>query len=294
MTVTEVPFAEPIEPVTDANVEPLSLEPDENAPYGYMIDPDTKERRPKKRAGRPTKSQSQTGPILFGRTPTLDELRVTKPERKEDRSPDDPKPRPRGKRARTRRKPPPAPPLPPFKAGPIAKWVNGRYRKAGKIIRALDPAVGIAIIACTEKDDEDDVTVGEAWERVAEINPKIRRVLLKLMETGAWSALVAAHTPILLALLMKDSIQRFLPLGKLLGALFESDDPGGAFAAGAAEGGMTDQDVAAMMQMAQQMAAQMAMQMGATMPRSSGAAGAAGPRPPASTPYVIDAPTEPE
>lgn len=45
---------------TDSDARPAALgpdlSPDENAPYGYTIDPGTGQRRPKLKAGRPAKS----------------------------------------------------------------------------------------------------------------------------------------------------------------------------------------------------------------------------------------------
>src|SRR5258708_9529774 len=106
---------EPVEPPPDP------LAPDADAPFGYMIDPESGERRAKKRPGRQRTQPAATGPATAG-TPSLDELkdRQAPVQHDEDRSPDTP-PRPRGKRARAReRARKPTPPTPPFRAGPIA------------------------------------------------------------------------------------------------------------------------------------------------------------------------------
>src|SRR6266852_3124033 len=92
VTVTPEPaeLAEPVDP----------LAPDADAPYGYMIDPDSGERRAKKRPGR--QRSAPVAPVTFSAgSPGLDELKATRPvqEPPEDRSPDALKSRPRGKRA---------------------------------------------------------------------------------------------------------------------------------------------------------------------------------------------------
>jgi len=164
-------------------------------------------------------------------------------------------------------------PAPPFREGPIAKGINRIYRKAGKIIKAFDRELGMVIISTTQKEDDEDTTVGEAWEEVARVNPRIRRFLLKCVETGTWSGLFAVHAPILLVILMKDKIRRFVPFNGLISALLENDDDGTPSDMSEALGGIQPGDLQQMMGEAMRMAAQMGM----GMPRSAGAAGS-GPR----------------
>lgn len=249
-------------------------EPSAEAPYGWMRDPDTGELRPKKTRGRRAKGDPE--PRTPGVPPSLDQLKAdTKARSSRDRAPaEDVAPQgPARKRGvfRTGPKEPPAPrqpdPLPPFRAGPIAKGVNSLYRKAGRIVRMWDPEVGRAIIACTLKEDgdEDGVTVGEAWEELARTNPRIRAFLLKLLATGAWSSLFAAHLPILLAVLLKDGIRERVPMMGLVEAFLVDDDGPGGRPSGLAEqlGGIGPEDVAQMMAFAQAAMGDMA----AGMPR---------------------------
>lgn len=114
--------------------------------------------------------------------------------------------------------------IPPFRAGPIAKGMNRLYAKAGKIVRTVHPALGEAILACTRKESDDDVTVGEAWEEIAKTNPVWRGRLLKLVSGGAWGQLFWAHAPVALALLMMDPIKRRLPFPDLVDAVLSDDD----------------------------------------------------------------------
>lgn len=250
--------------------------PDAVAPYGYTRDPNGAI-RPKKTAGRRPRAAAPQTPA--GLPPSLEELKeakataAAKPEKaKEDVPPASVSAKgPKislGKRKEPKAKPAPEP-LPPFRAGPIAKGINKLYRKAGRIVRMWDSALGSAIIACTlpDPDDEEAATVGDAWEELAKVNPRIRAILLKLLTGSAYGALFWAHAPIFMALLMKDSIRDRLPGAAMLGALLGDDDEDPMAAGGMPDlGGLgiNQIDLGAMMAMAQGVAAQMA----AGMPRS--------------------------
>ena len=158
-----------------------------------------------------------------------------------------------------------AAPLPPFRAGVIAKGVNKLYRRAGRIARMMDYDIGTAVIACTvaDPDDDDVTTVGEAWEEVARGNPRIRGFLLRIIQGGQWGTLFTAHLPIFMAIAMKDGIRRRIPLLQLADALLvdEPADEGGA--PGPSDlsqmmGGINPGDMAQMVAMAQGLMGQMA------------------------------------
>jgi hypothetical protein len=204
---------------------------DTEAPYGYTTDPVTGERRPKLRAGRPRKS------------PGLDQLKQERAEAEAsgtapappeaDRPPSSKGPKPAAAAADPKAD---RDHVPQFREGQIARGVNRLYRKAGRIVRVMDPEIGQAIIEVTRKDflddgvtpDPEDITVGEAWENVARGNVRIRRLCLKVIATGAIGELVMAHGPILLAVMMKDRIRRFIPFAGLLQAFLAEDDDGQA------------------------------------------------------------------
>lgn len=208
---------------------PDPLAPDEDAPYGYTVDRKTGERRPKKIAGRPkadTDSADPESPYDVRSLPPV--------ERTKDREP--------GTVNKGRRRTPKEPEdIPAFRAGPIAKGMNRLYLKTGKLVRAFDQEVGQAIIDSTKKESDDDVTVGEAWEELARTNPRIRKVLLKLITGGAWGQLFMAHAPIFLAVVMKPAIISHIPFAKVLESMAEPEDdtPAGE---GALPGGMTAAD----------------------------------------------------
>lgn len=226
------------------------------APYGWMTDPRTGERRPRKRAGR--RPAGAVPPA--GQTPTLETLKDLGglPAAADDVAPGTA--RSKGKaRSKSKTRPPRAPraaaPLPPFREGVIAKGMNKLYKKAGRLLRLWDRDIGSAVIATTKPSDDDedgDITVGEAWENLAKTNPRIRALLLSLMKGGAYTDLFTAHLPILLAVLMRDGIRqriKFLPLVEAF--LVDDDDTQQPSGLAQMMGGITPQDMAQMMQMMQ-------------------------------------------
>lgn len=245
------------------------------APYGWMNDSKTGVRRPRKAAGRAGMKKAAAPPAA---TKSLDELKAAGPiQRGQDRAPSG-----KGAPATSAAKDDEPAPLPPFRAGPIAKGMNKLYRRAGKIVKAMDRDIGIAIIEATKKEAEDDVTVGEAWEEIAKTNPRIRRVLLKMVEGGAWMQLFWAHAPIFLAILMKEQIAKHIPFAKIISAVSslddedeETDEPSSPRGGGSLPFGLKPDDVNQMMTMFGPALAQM----GANGPRAPGGP----PRAPVST-----------
>lgn len=193
-----------------------SAKPEEGeteAPYGYTVDG-----KPKKGpGGRPRKS------------PSLDELKAAKEARVSDetQAPGDETPSAPGRKRSKAKAEKAAEPTPQHRPGIITKGVNKLYRKAGKIVQVMDPAIGFAIIESTRNtadEGEADDSVGAAWDEVARTNPRIRKFLLKLIAGGAWGQLIMAHAPILLAILMKEGVAKHIPFMQLMQA-FLSDGP---------------------------------------------------------------------
>ncbi len=257
-----------VDEIAPSNLDTLSRSepetddaPSEEAPFGWMNDPETGERRPRKRPGR----RPRTAAPPVGKTPTILELQAlgSLPEASEDTAPGTP---PKGKVKLSKE---PAP-VPAFRAGVIAKAMNRLYRRAGRICRLFDHDIGTAIIASARtrpKDDDDeddeDLTVGEAWENLAKTNPRIRAFLWRFMQGGAWTGLFMAHLPILMAIVMKDGIRERLPLLQLVETFMadgqedeDGDGPPSGFAG--MMGDLNPQDMAQMMAMAQGMMGQMA------------------------------------
>ena len=221
------------------------LAPDESAPFGYTIDRATGQRRPKKVAGRPKAGAEEENP---------DDVRGRQPvDRPRDREPGSTAVR--GGRKNRAKEPED---IPAFRAGPIAKGMNRLYLKGGKIVRGFDPEVGQAMIDATKKESDEDVTVGEAWEEIARLNPRIRAFLLKLISGGAWGQLFMAHAPILLAVALKPAIMSRIPFAQVLESLAEAeeDTPEGE---GALPGGMTAADAGEAMAFAQEQMTKMGL-----------------------------------
>lgn len=210
----------------------LADPPAEEAPYGWMTDPDGT-RRPKKSPGRPRKS------------PTLDELKEAKAAEPEAPKPEDRPPDGRRRPHRRTREPrAPKEPVVQFREGVIERGINKLYRRAGKMVKVWDEPTGDALIAITRKDDPEDSTVGECWENLARRNPRIRAFLMKIISGGDWGALVMVHAPVGLALFMRFRLGERLPMGKLVEAFIsDTDGDGEAPAAGTPFDGLTMPDM---------------------------------------------------
>lgn len=227
--------------------------PADPAPYGYKADG-----TPKKTAGRPRRS------------PSVDELKTPDPvapaagsgdgdsdpapppaaaESPADRAPDE-----RARPARKSKGSASREAAPPYKAGLITTGVNRLYRRAGKIVRAMDHDIGTAILEAaknTAEDGEPDDSVGAAWDELCKTNPRIRKFVMKCLVGGAWSQLVMAHAPIAMAIMMKPAILRLIPFQGLITSMAEPDEdtkPG----EGGLPGGMTAADAGQMANLAQQ------------------------------------------
>jgi hypothetical protein len=251
----------------DADAHVPERPDDVEAPYGWIREKDGT-LRPKKTAGRPRKP------------PSVDELKAER-ERQPletefptvtgtgtvpgsaldgDRPPEKPRRRHRATDGSRGGKPPgrPSPPAPQFREGQIAGGMNRLYRRAGKMLKVFDQEIGQAFIEATRKEDEADITVGEAWEEVARGNPRIRRFLLRMISGGAYGQLFMAHAPILLVIMMKPAVQKRLPFNKLVAAFLDNGDTSGeAPAAGTPFEGLRPEDVEQMQAAAMAMAAQM-------------------------------------
>jgi hypothetical protein len=224
------------------------------APYGY-----TRTGQPKKSPGRPRKPPSIEELKGSGAPDADDEggdvggSGSPGPEPPADRAPDDSR--------RRARKPRVQAPVPPYKAGLIANGVNRLYRRAGKVVRAMDPDIGTAIIESarnTADPGEPDDSVGAAWDELAKTNPRIRRFLMKAIAGGAWGQLVMAHAPIGMAIIMKPAIFGKIPFQGLVTSMAEPDEdtPAGE---GGLPGGMTAADAQQMADLAAQQMARMGM-----------------------------------
>jgi hypothetical protein len=153
--------------------------------------------------------------------------------------------------------------IPAYRGGIIAPGVNRLYRRAGKIVRAMDSDIGTAIIESarnTAEPGEPDDSVGAAWDELCKTNPRIRRFVMKCLTGGAWAQLVMAHAPIGMAIVMKPAIFRLIPFQGVIASMAEPDEdtaPG----EGGLPGGLTVADAAQMQQLAEQQMQRMGMKL---------------------------------
>lgn len=106
------------------------------------------------------------------------------------------------------RDPRPVPPLPRnFAAG-----VEKMYGTVALAAMAVDMELATTIMNIAPQ-------AAKAWEELARRNITVRRILLSLMETSAWGAVIAAHLPLFLLMIRKfaGDDPRFSALGQMLG-----------------------------------------------------------------------------
>lgn len=235
------------------------------APFGYTVDRVTGERRPRKRPGRPSRLARQAAGASSATSPAEDAPSPPAPppggrQVPIEREPDEPPTAPSASHARMGSPRPPespgaldsAEPMP--RGGYISKRVNRLYRRAGKILRGFDHDIGSALIEITRADppehegDEPDLTVGEAWENLCAVNPRVRTFVLRVLRGGVYGELVMCHAPVALAVIMKPAILRRIPFSRLMASWLEPDDDEepGEDGEPAGPGGLTLADAAAM------------------------------------------------
>lgn len=248
--MTATALENPVDDVLYAadDAAPAEPEAEQDAPYGWTTDPDTGERRPKLKPGRPRHPRS------------AEELAAAAPVEPEADKP----PAPRLPRRR-RGSPPPVPPpddeVPMPKGGVIAKGVDRLYRRAGKLVRVWNHELGTAFIECTrpDPDDPDALTVGQAWENVARDNPRIRAWLVNLLKGGDWQELLFAHAPIGIAIVTSTWVGRLIPFGRVAESMLEPDED-------TEPGDLEPADAAEMMATAEAQAQKIAAKMGVHVP----------------------------
>ena len=166
------------------------------------------------------------------------------------------------------RKPPPASAAPPAGAGAatdgvvpmpakglIARKIDKTYRRAGRFIAMRDEDIGAAFIMAGTKEDPDDVTAGEAWEELCRVNPRVRAFVMRFVTGGTYWDLVMAHAPIFLAILMKESVLKYIPFRALLERWAEPGETAEAT-------DLRPEDAAEMMDLAENQARRMAAGLG--------------------------------
>lgn len=83
---------------------------------------------------------------------------------------------------------------PVYRAGALVKPLTGFYETIGGFILLVDQECGQAIIECAN-------AAAVSLDELARVNPKVRKVLMKLMGSSAVTKVTIAHFPIILAVL---------------------------------------------------------------------------------------------
>lgn len=85
--------------------------------------------------------------------------------------------------------------MPPMPRGGLKPALTQMYTGIGMAVMPFDPACGRVIIENAE-------TCAASLDELAKTNPAVRRVLISLVTTSAWGAVIMAHAPILMAVAM--------------------------------------------------------------------------------------------
>lgn len=83
----------------------------------------------------------------------------------------------------------------PYTIGMYRGPITTLYAQGGNLLSYVAYPVGQAVVTAAP-------TCGEAWSKVANQNPAVRRFLGKATGTGAWGELFFAHLPILMTAVM--------------------------------------------------------------------------------------------
>jgi hypothetical protein len=86
-------------------------------------------------------------------------------------------------------------PVPAMPRGGLKPALAQMYTGIGMAVMPFDPACGRVVIENAE-------SCAAALDELAKTNPAVRRVLLSLVTTSAWGAVIMAHAPILMAVAM--------------------------------------------------------------------------------------------
>lgn len=79
-----------------------------------------------------------------------------------------------------------------WKAGVLVRPLTDIYETIGGFVLLADPVCGQAIIASASD-------AAKALDELARVNPKVRKVLMKMVSGGVTGKVVMAHLPIIMA-----------------------------------------------------------------------------------------------
>lgn len=84
-------------------------------------------------------------------------------------------------------------PAPRMPSGGLAAPLADMYTMIGAVLSPIDQTCGNAIMASAND-------CGKALEKLAKTNPEVRRVLVGMVTTSTWGAVITAHLPIIMVI----------------------------------------------------------------------------------------------
>jgi hypothetical protein len=102
---------------------------------------------------------------------------------------------PKNEKRKSRREEKKSRPMPAMPRGGLKSALENVYTGMGMALMPFDPSCGRIIIESAPK-------CAEALDDLAKTNPAVRRLLISLVTTSAWGAVIMAHAPILMAIAM--------------------------------------------------------------------------------------------
>lgn len=98
-------------------------------------------------------------------------------------------------KAKTAREPKLKKAAPRMPTGGLAGPLTDVYTMIGAVLTPIDPVCGQAVMMGAPD-------CAKALEKLAKSNPEVRRVLVGLVTTSTWGAVITAHIPIIMAIAM--------------------------------------------------------------------------------------------
>lgn len=97
----------------------------------------------------------------------------------------------------------------PYRAGKYKEPMSQIYSVAGMMLAPIAPQTAMAFI-------ENADAVAEEWDKMSRTNPKVKRVLDKLVTGGGWGGLLLAHGAIGMVAVQESGILSKIPFLKTL------------------------------------------------------------------------------
>lgn len=97
----------------------------------------------------------------------------------------------------------------PYRAGKYKEPISQLYAVAGLMLSPIAPKTGMAFVENSDK-------VAEEWDKLSRTNPKVKKVLDKLVTGGGWGGLLLAHSAIGMVAVQESGLLSKVPFLKTL------------------------------------------------------------------------------